>query len=167
VKDHVGLRLPSVTAGLVRGGALVWAGGCGGVDGTVPGCDVQYRCGSITKTFVAVAVLRLRDAGRVDLCDPVGRHIDAGAAAGLTVGQLLSHTSGVRAETAGPWWERTAGVPLRALIDESPGPDGRRLRPGRMHIPISATPCSGSSSPGSAARAGMRWSRPSCSRRWA
>src|SRR5262245_21019262 len=46
-KDHVGLRLPSVTAGLVRGGALVWTGGCGGVDGTVPGSDVQYRCGSI------------------------------------------------------------------------------------------------------------------------
>lgn len=132
-KDHVGLRLPSVTAGLVRGGALVWTGGCGGVDGTVPGPDVQYRCGSITKTFVAVAVLRLRDAGRVDLSDPIGRHIDAGAAAELTVGQLMSHTSGVRAETAGPWWERTPGVPLRALIDESLGRDGRRLRPGRMY----------------------------------
>src|SRR5215471_3805509 len=97
-KDHVGLRLPSVTAGLVRGGALVWTGGCGGVDGTVPGPDVQYRCGSITKTFIAVAVLRLRDAGRVDLSDPIGRYIDAGAAAELTVGQLMSHTSGVRAE---------------------------------------------------------------------
>jgi CubicO group peptidase (beta-lactamase class C family) len=131
--DHAGLRLPSVTAGLVRGGALVWTGGCGGVDGTVPGPDVQYRCGSITKTFVAVAVLRLRDAGRVELSDPVGRHIDAGAAAELTVGQLLSHTSGVRAETAGPWWERTPGVPLAALIEESLGADGRRLRPGRMH----------------------------------
>jgi CubicO group peptidase (beta-lactamase class C family) len=131
--DHAGLRLPSVTAGLARGGALVWTGGCGSAAGAAPGPDVQYRCGSITKTFVAVLVMRLRDAGRVDLSDPVGRHIEAGSAAGLTVGQLLSHTSGLRAETAGPWWERTPGVLMGTLIEESLGPDAQRWRPGRMH----------------------------------
>ena len=31
--------------------------------------DTQYRIGSITKTFVAVCVMRLRDAGRLDLDD--------------------------------------------------------------------------------------------------
>ena len=79
--DHVlataqrGGRLPSVVAaGLVRGGDLVWSGAVGTVDGRAGGlaadADTQYRMGSITKTFVAVAVLRLRDAGRpVDLTD--------------------------------------------------------------------------------------------------
>src|SRR5580700_1867369 len=89
---------------------------------SVPDADVQYRAGSITKTFIAVAVLRLRDEGRVDLSDPVGRHVtDAGGAGGLAVGQLLSHTSGLRAETAGPWWERAA---------QSLGPGAPRLPPG-------------------------------------
>ena len=45
-------RLPSVVAGLVRDGELIWTGGRGKVDGRTPDADVQYRCGSITKTFV-------------------------------------------------------------------------------------------------------------------
>ena len=106
-------RLPSVVAGLVRDGELFWSAGRGqwrgngeaggGTSGAAPDADVQYRAGSITKTFVAVAVLRLRDEGRLDLSDPVGRHVtDAASASALTVGQLLSHTSGLRSETAGP-----------------------------------------------------------------
>jgi CubicO group peptidase (beta-lactamase class C family) len=99
--------------------------------GRRPDADVQYRAGSITKTFIAVAVLRLRDEGRLDLSDPIRRHVgDAAHAGELTIGQLLSHTSGLRAETAGPWWERTAGSPLDALARESLGADARRLRAG-------------------------------------
>jgi CubicO group peptidase (beta-lactamase class C family) len=137
-------RLPSVVAGLVRDGELIWSAGRGkwsgngeaggGTSGPAPGADVQYRAGSITKTFIAVAVLRLRDEGRLDLSDPIGRHVsDAAAASGLTVGHLLSHTSGLRSETAGPWWERTAGSPLEALAAESLGPDALRLRTGWQH----------------------------------
>ncbi len=140
-EEQAAHRLPSVAAGLVRGGELVWSAGRGqwrgngeaggGTSGPVPDADVQYRAGSITKTFIAVAVLRLRDEGRLELSDPVGRHVaDAAGAGGLTVGQLLSHTSGVRAETAGPWWERTAGSPLEVLAAQSLGPDALRLPPG-------------------------------------
>jgi len=143
-EEQAAHRLPSVAAGLVRGGELVWSAGRGqlrgggeaggGTSGPVPDADAQYRAGSITKTFTAVAVLRLRDEGRLDLSDPVGRHVadaaGAGDAGGLTVGQLLSHTSGLRAETAGPWWERTGGSPLEVLAAQSLGPDALRLRPG-------------------------------------
>ncbi len=131
-EEQAGYRLPSVAAGLVRGAELVWSAGRGridGADGPAPDADVQYRAGSITKTFIAVAVLRLRDQGRLGLSDPIGRHIDAGTAE-LTIGQLLSHTSGLRAETAGPWWERTAGSPFDALDRTSLGPDARRARAG-------------------------------------
>jgi len=128
-----------VVAGLVREARLVWSAGRGrinGVAGPEPDADVQYRAGSITKTFIAVAVLRLRDEGRLDLSDPVGAHLGdrgAGNVADLTVGQLLSHTSGLRAETAGPWWERTAGSSFESLAESSLGPDARRARPGRWH----------------------------------
>jgi CubicO group peptidase (beta-lactamase class C family) len=118
--DH---RLPSVVAGLVRDGELVWSGGRGqwtgdgeagaGTPGPAPDADVQYRAGSITKTFIAVAVLRLRDEGLLGLTDPIGQHVaGAAGAAGLTVGQLLSHTSGLRAESERPG--RHSGCWLRS-----------------------------------------------------
>ena len=58
--QHAG-RVPSVMAGVVREGFLIWSAGRGDVDGAEPDDDVQYRIGSITKTVTAVAVLRLRD----------------------------------------------------------------------------------------------------------
>ncbi len=137
-REQSAQRLPSLAAGLARQGTLVWSGGrgrIGGASGPAPGPDVQYRAGSITKTFVAVAVLRLRDEGRLDLSDPIGRHLGSAAAgaADLTIGQLMSHTSGLRAETAGPWWERTPGSSLESLAATSLRPDARRARAGRWH----------------------------------
>jgi CubicO group peptidase (beta-lactamase class C family) len=136
-EEQAGHRLPSVAAGVARDGELVWSAGrgrIGGTSGPVPDADVQYRAGSITKTFIAVAVLRLRDEGRLDLADAIGRHLpDAAGAGELTVGHLLSHTSGLRAETAGPWWERTAGSSFESLARSSLGQDARRARAGRWH----------------------------------
>jgi CubicO group peptidase (beta-lactamase class C family) len=128
-------RLPSVCAGLVRRGTLIWSGGRGSIGGTsgpTSDAEVQYRAGSITKTFIAVAVLRLRDEGSLDLSDPIGRYLAAPAASELTIGELLAHTSGLRAETPGPWWERTPGGALRG-IEEALGEDPGRLRPGARH----------------------------------
>lgn len=103
-------RSPSLVGAVVRDGHLVWSAGRGTLDGEqVPDADVQYRIGSITKTFVAVTVLRLRDEGLLDLADPLGRHLSGTAADSLTVRQLLSHTSGLASETPAPWWERTPG----------------------------------------------------------
>jgi CubicO group peptidase (beta-lactamase class C family) len=138
--DQAEQRLPSVAAGLARDGELAWSAGRGripGDDGQAagvrPDADTQYRAGSITKTFVAVAVLRLRDAGRLSLSDPIGGYLDAGAAGAMTIGQLLSHSAGLRAETAGPWWERTAGSSFADLAGSSLGPEAARFRPGRRH----------------------------------
>ena len=137
--DQSERRLPSVVAGLIRGGELVWSGGAGSVAGDPAG--VQYRCGSITKTFVAVQVMRLRDEGRLALSDPLERHLP-GAFDGVTIAQLLTHTSGLRAETAGPWWERTSGGDFDDLVAASLHPTdltagehpARLARPGqRFH----------------------------------
>lgn len=103
-------RLPSVVAGVVRDGRLVWWGGRGRVGDAPPTADTQYRIGSITKTFVATCVMRLRDEGRLDLTDPIGKHLPGTPVGDATVAQLLSHSAGLRAETDGPWWERTAGA---------------------------------------------------------
>jgi len=110
-------RAPSVAAGLVRDGALVWSGGRGSVSGAPPTTDTQYRIGSITKTFVAVLVLRLRDEGRLDLADPLEAHLPGTGAGDRTLLQLLSHTAGIASETPPPWWERTDGALRPALTD--------------------------------------------------
>jgi CubicO group peptidase (beta-lactamase class C family) len=112
-------RLPSVVAGVLRGGDLVWTGRVGDAPGDPR--DRQYRIGSITKTFVAVAVLRLRDAGLLDLEDPVGRFVPETAYAASTLRALLSHTSGMQSEPAGPWWERSPGGDFPKLVARNDG----------------------------------------------
>lgn len=87
------------------------------LEGHEPDGDTQYRIGSLTKTFIAVLVMRLRDEGRLDLADPLGRHLDAGTAADATIAQLLSHTAGLTSETPGPWWERSPGGLRPGLAD--------------------------------------------------
>lgn len=138
-RDQADQRLPSIVAGLARDGELIWTGSRGLASGRRPDAATQYRAGSITKTFVAIAVMRLRDAAELSLSDPIGDHVDladlgaAPAVAAMTVGQLLSHATGLRAETAGPWWERTPGSSLADLATASLGGDALRLRPGRRH----------------------------------
>lgn len=103
-------RTPSLVAAVTRDGSTVWTGARSCVDGHAPDGDTQYRIGSLTKVFVAVLVLRLRDEGLLDLADPLGRHLTEPAeAADVTIAQLLTHTSGLAAESRGPWWERTPG----------------------------------------------------------
>ncbi|TFV67740.1 UNVERIFIED_ORG: class A beta-lactamase-related serine hydrolase [Bacillus sp. AZ43] len=106
-------RAPSLVAGVVRDGGLAWSAGRGDVP--EPHTDVQYRLGSISKTVTAVAVLRLRDEGRLGLDDPLDRHLPGTPFGDRTIGQLLSHLAGASAESPGGWWERTPGGSLEDL----------------------------------------------------
>ena len=112
-------RLPSIVGGVLRHGELAWTGAAGDVPGDPE--DRQYRIGSITKTFVAVAVLRLRDAGLLGLDDPIGRYVPETGYASSTIRSLLSHTSGMQSEPAGPWWERSPGGDFPTLAARNDG----------------------------------------------
>jgi len=63
--------------------------------------NVQYRIGSITKTFTAVLVLRLRGRGRLDLGDPLEKHLPALARGGHHR-PTPRHTGGWRPSRPGP-----------------------------------------------------------------
>ncbi|ADG88468.1 serine hydrolase [Thermobispora bispora] len=125
-------RVPSLVAAIVRDGEIAWFGARGRAGGERPGQDTQYRIGSITKTFIAVAVLRLRDEGLIDLLDPLDKHVPGTPVGEVTIAQLLSHTGGLTAEPPGEWWERTPGVPVSDLL-ASLGPETARHRPGRRY----------------------------------
>ncbi|MET7574678.1 serine hydrolase domain-containing protein [Streptomyces sp. NPDC005492] len=125
-------RAPSLVAAVVRDGRAVWHGARTSVDGHGPDENVQYRIGSITKTFTAVLVLRLRDEGVFDLGDPLEKHLPGTGAGEATIAQLLAHTGGLAAESPAPWWERTPGSlrpELRDVLGEQPllHPVGRRF----------------------------------------
>ena len=119
-------RVPSLVAGVVRDGVLVWTGHHGDHTGSAPPTsDTQYRIGSITKTMTAVLVMQLRDEGRLDLGDRLDSHLPDVGYGDRTVRQLLSHSSGMQSEPAGPWWERSPGVvyeDLAAAVDDSAAP---------------------------------------------
>ncbi|MEW1868351.1 serine hydrolase domain-containing protein [Streptomyces caelestis] len=110
-------RAPSLVAAVVRGGKAVWTGARTSVEGHAPDERVQYRIGSITKTFTAVLVLRLRDEGALDLADPLEKHLPGTGVGGVTLAELLAHGGGLAAETPGPWWERTPGSLRPGLAD--------------------------------------------------
>ncbi|GLZ78798.1 serine hydrolase [Actinorhabdospora filicis] len=109
-------RIPSIVAGVVRSGELVWSAGRGRVEGAAPDVDTQYRIGSLTKSLVAVAVMRLRDEGLLDLSDRLEAFVPGTAVGDRTVGQLLSHSGGLPAELPGSWWERSPGVDSAELV---------------------------------------------------
>lgn len=125
-------RAPSVVAAVARGGELVWEGSRTSVEGHGPDGNVQYRIGSISKTFTAVLVMRLRDEGLLQLEDPLEKHLPGTGAGEVTIAQLLAHTGGLAAETPGEWWERTPAA-LRPGLDDVLGEEPFRFRPGRRH----------------------------------
>lgn len=125
-------RAPSLVAAVVRDGRTVWHGSRSSMDGHAPDENVQYRIGSITKTFTAVLVLRLRDEGALDLGDPLEKHLPGTGAGEATIAELLAHTGGLAAESPAPWWERTPGA-LRPELSDVLG-DRPLLHPvGRRH----------------------------------
>jgi CubicO group peptidase (beta-lactamase class C family) len=116
----------------MRDEAQAWFAGRGTVDGAAPTGDTQYRIGSLTKVFVALEVLRLRDEGRLRLSDPLDQHMSTTAVGQLRIGELLAHTAGLAADPAGPWWERTPGdlrPGLSDVLGDNPlrHPAGRRF----------------------------------------
>lgn len=99
-------KIPGFAFGLVLDGELVYAKGFGvvDVDDKRPvDADTVFRIGSITKTFTSLAILKLRDAGKLSLDDPAVRTLPELAAlryptrdsAPITIRQLLTHTSGL------------------------------------------------------------------------
>ena len=124
-------RTPSLVGAVVRDGGRVWCGSRSMMEDHEPDGDVQYRIGSLTKTFVAVLIMRLRAEGLLNLADPVGKYLDAGEAGQATIAQLLSHTAGLAAESRGPWWERTPGE-LRPSLGDIFGDRPQPLPAGRQ-----------------------------------
>jgi CubicO group peptidase (beta-lactamase class C family) len=107
-KAQADKRVPSIAAAVVRDGETIWADAVGFADAE-SGEDAtpahQYRIGSITKTFTAVAVMQLREEGKLDLEDRLDAHLGVPAHGALTIRRMLAHASGLQREIPGEVWE--------------------------------------------------------------
>ncbi|MBL9102449.1 MAG: beta-lactamase family protein [Myxococcales bacterium] len=106
---------------VARRGEVLYAGHFGHTSDGGPAIDdnTRFKIGSLTQQFIAVAVLQLRDEGKLDLDDPVARHLSEFTDKRVTVRHLLSHTSGVRSYTD--------SLPLLELEPHKTYPQGRIL----------------------------------------
>jgi CubicO group peptidase (beta-lactamase class C family) len=94
--------IPGAAVGvLYKGVDYVKGYGVTNVDYPVPvDGDTMFRVGSTTKTFTGTTVMRLVEAGKLDLDAPVHRYLpdlrtaDPGVAQRVTLRQLLNHTAG-------------------------------------------------------------------------
>jgi CubicO group peptidase (beta-lactamase class C family) len=112
-------RVPGLVGAVARGGKLAWSGGVGSASldapGVAPTADTQYLIASHSKTFTAVAIMALRDEGKLSLDDTVEKLIPESKHAGVTVRQMLSHVSGMQREPVGDVWDVMA-FPDRAEL---------------------------------------------------
>ena len=106
---------PGMAVLLARGDEVLYRGACGSANlelGVPLAADQVFRIGSVTKQFAAAAALKLAEAGKLSLEDPLTKFVP-GYPGGerVTVRMLLNHTSGLRSYTDVPGV--MTGLPIR------------------------------------------------------
>ena len=121
---------PSLSIGIVHDQDLIWAKGYGFADlaNKVPASpSTLYRFGSISKLFTTTAIMQLRDAGKLQLDDPVAQHLSWFRITNLypegptvTIRHLLTHTSGLPREPTGISWNELIFPTRQDMIQNLP-----------------------------------------------
>lgn len=117
-------HLPGLVYGIVLDGQLLHARALGfaNVERQIAAAsDTRFRIASMTKSFVAMAALQLRDAGKLDLDDPVAKHLPEFAAVKaptadappITIAHLMTMTTGLPEDN--PWGDRQMAISRQAL----------------------------------------------------
>jgi CubicO group peptidase (beta-lactamase class C family) len=117
-------NVPGIVAGIVQGGRLAHVTAIGLADieaGREVSPATSFRIASMTKSATALAILALRDRGRLALDAPLAEYIPQFASvppatrdsAPVTVRHLLCHVAGF--VTDDPWGDRVLGMTPAAL----------------------------------------------------
>jgi CubicO group peptidase (beta-lactamase class C family) len=114
-RNHV----PGAAWGIIVDGRLAHAGAAGMRDiGTKdkPTADTVFRIASMTKSFTAMSILKLRDEGKLSLDDPAERYVPELASLKypttdspkITVRHLLTHSTGFPEDN--PWGDQQLSI---------------------------------------------------------
>ena len=120
-KNHV----PGYAYGIVVDGQLLFKGAAGyaNLEENIPATtSSMFRIASMSKSFTSLAILHLRDAGKLRLDDPVEMYIPALKGQGLTkdappitIRHLMSHSAGFPEDN--PWGDRQLADTEKDLND--------------------------------------------------
>lgn len=111
ITDAINSGLPGFAIGVVKNGKLIYAKGFGvaklGTNAPVTSRSL-FHMASVTKTFVATAVMQLVEQRKIDLDAPITKYLpyfkmDDERYRDIKVRQLLSHTSGIPDTTNYHW----------------------------------------------------------------
>ena len=104
---------PGLSIGVVYDQNLIWSKGYGfaNLEQRLPtSTSTRYRLASLSKLFTATAIVQLRDAGKLELDDPVEKYLSwfqvkqPSGSIPITIRQLLTHTSGLSRDVSVPVW---------------------------------------------------------------
>ena len=119
-------HVPGAAWGIVADGRLVHTGAAGYRElatKTAPNADTVFRIASMTKSFTAMAILKLRDEGKLALDDPAERYVPELAslryptsdAPRITIRHLLSHAEGFPEDN--PWGDQQLSISDQRLSE--------------------------------------------------
>jgi CubicO group peptidase (beta-lactamase class C family) len=110
--------VPGAAWGVLVDGDLAHTGvfGVQALDGPPVDLDTVFRIASMTKSFTALAVLKLRDDGRLSLDDPAERYVPelrdlaypTSDSPRITIRHLLSHAAGFPEDN--PWGDQQLAI---------------------------------------------------------
>ncbi len=117
-------HVPGMVWGIVQDGRLVHVGGAGFQDldsRRAVGADTLFRIASMSKAFTALAILKLRDEGRLSLDAPAETYVPelrgwrypTTDSPRIRVRDLLNHLGGF--VTDDPWGDRQTSLPENAF----------------------------------------------------
>ncbi|MCX6545384.1 MAG: serine hydrolase [Acidobacteria bacterium] len=119
-------RVPGIAWGILIDGKLVHSGSAGyrDVASKAPvDAETVFRIASMTKSFTAISILKLRDEGKLSLDDPAERYVpQLGAlkyptadSPRITIRHLLSHAEGFPEDN--PWGDRQLAVTDDQMVE--------------------------------------------------
>lgn len=120
-------EIPGISAAIVHDQTVLWSGGSGHADPATARsatADTLYSICSVSKLFTSLAVMQLRDEGKLALHDPLSKHLPwfkmAAAEGGreATLIGALTHSAGLPRESDFPYWTGEFDFPTREKIIE-------------------------------------------------
>ena len=112
-------KMPGLVYGIVYQGRLIHSNAIGlaQIENKVKaGSDIDFRIASMSKSFASMAILQLRDAGKLRLDDPASDYIPelkstkslTKDAPVITIRHLMTHGAGFPVDN--PWGDRQLGI---------------------------------------------------------
>ena len=119
--------IPGMSVAVVKDQKEIWMGGSGLADpaaNRAADADTLYSICSVSKLFTSIAVMQLRDQGKLALDDPLSKHLSwfhmkpAPEGREVTIRGILTHSAGLPRESDYPYWSGSFDFPTHEQIVE-------------------------------------------------